>query len=73
VAFADERCPRNPLLVDHATVRILELSDGTRTVAEILEQLKQEDELLQTENDLEWIETLFLDGLVRLRHPDAKP
>jgi len=54
------------------TARILELSDGTRTAGEIQEQLKREDASLAMQDELEWIETLFLDGLVRLRHPGAE-
>jgi glycosyltransferase involved in cell wall biosynthesis len=73
VVFAGENGARDPLLVDRATARILELSDGTRTASEIQAQLKCEDALLAVEDELEWIETLFLDGLVRLRHPEVEP
>jgi glycosyltransferase involved in cell wall biosynthesis len=72
VVFAGESGARDPLLVDRATARILELSDGTRTANDIQEQLKREDALLAGQDELEWIETLFLDGLVRLRHPEAE-
>lgn len=70
VVFAGEQPARDPILVDHTTARILELSDGTRTASEILEQLKCEDELLEVDDNLDWIEALFVDGLVRLRHPE---
>jgi glycosyltransferase involved in cell wall biosynthesis len=70
--FAGEHRERTPLLVDRATARILELSDGTRTAGEILERLKREDGLPEAPDNFEWIETLFIDGLVRLRHPEAR-
>ncbi len=51
------------------TARILELSDGTRTASDIMEQLKQEDALsAAVDDELGWIETLFIEGLLRLRH-----
>jgi ABC-type uncharacterized transport system fused permease/ATPase subunit len=44
----------------------LELSDGSRTVAEILERLKLERLLTKADDELAWIEGLFVGGLVRL-------
>jgi glycosyltransferase involved in cell wall biosynthesis len=71
VVFAGEGA-REPVVVDLLTARILELSDGTRTVRDIIAQLKLENALSAGIGDeLGWIETLFIEGLVRLRHPDA--
>jgi glycosyltransferase involved in cell wall biosynthesis len=70
VVFAGEQPARDPIMVDRTTARILELSDGTRTASEILDQLKCEDGLLEVDDNLDWIEALFVDGLVRLRHPE---
>jgi glycosyltransferase involved in cell wall biosynthesis len=69
VVFArigDER--REALLVDIATARILNLCDGTRTVAEVASRLGHPSGAPATKRELEWIENLFLSGLVRLRH-----
>jgi glycosyltransferase involved in cell wall biosynthesis len=74
VVFAGARGGREPLLVDRATARILELSDGTRTASEIMAQLKEEGGIAAAmAENLGWIETLFIDGLVRLRHPEMEP
>jgi hypothetical protein len=54
------------LVVDGRTARILELSDGTRTAAEILGQLDDEH-AGPRENELGWIEYLFLHGLISLQ------
>jgi hypothetical protein len=57
----------DPLLVDELTARILRLSDGTRTVAEIVAMLG-EDVTPQTAGDnLYWVRHLFLRGLLSLR------
>jgi hypothetical protein len=71
VAFAGEDGARDPLLVDQATARILELSDGKLTAGEICERLKRERGSSEMRNDLAWIENLFVRGLVRLQHPDV--
>jgi glycosyltransferase involved in cell wall biosynthesis len=71
LAFAGERGARDPLLVDHATARILELSEGKLTAGEICERLKRERGSAEVRNDLAWIENLFVSGLVRLQHPDV--
>jgi hypothetical protein len=69
--IAGEGDARDPLLVDQATARILELSDGKLTAGQICEHLKRERGSLEVQNDLAWIENLFVSGLVRLQHPDA--
>jgi glycosyltransferase involved in cell wall biosynthesis len=71
VAFAGEGGARDPLLVDHATARILELSEGQLTAGEICEHLKRERGSSEVRNDLAWIESLFVSGLIRLQHPDV--
>ena len=71
LAFAGEGGARDPLLVDHATARILELSEGKLTAGEICERLKRERGSSEVHNDLAWIENLFVSGLVRLQHPDV--
>lgn len=71
VAFAGEGGARDPLLVDRATARILELSEGKLTVGEICERVKRERGSSQGRNDFAWIENLFVSGLVRLQHPDV--
>jgi glycosyltransferase involved in cell wall biosynthesis len=58
---------RAPLLVDKVTARILALSDGTRTAAQIVRQLGQEGAMLAVDDSLGWIENLFLCGLLRLQ------
>ena len=71
VAFAGEGGALDPLLVDHATARILELSDGKLTVGEICERLKSERVSLEGQNELAWIKNLFVNGWVRLHHPEV--
>lgn len=64
---------RPALIVDRGTARILQLSDGTRTASDIMLQLRREDLLSETvDDDLGWIETLFVEGLVRLRGTNLK-
>ncbi len=60
-----------PLVVDGCTARILELSDGTRTAAEILGQLDDEH-AGPRENELGWIEYLFLHGLISLQQRNER-
>ena len=55
-----------PLFIDESTARILDLSDGTRTAAEIITQLEHEQAGAKG-NELEWIEYLFVEGLIGLR------
>jgi hypothetical protein len=68
VAFA---CPdgerRNPLVVDGTTVQILKLSDGTRTVSELIGALNRQDRRSSESDRLAWMEGLFVEhGLISL-------
>jgi hypothetical protein len=56
---------REPLVVDPMTARILMLSNGTRTVADVVKELTT-DASLEAVNH-EWIENLFVCGLISLR------
>jgi glycosyltransferase involved in cell wall biosynthesis len=56
---------RDPLVVDGATASILQLSDGTRTASEIVEELVREGASPGSDG-LEWIEYLFVHGLISL-------
>jgi hypothetical protein len=60
---------RSPLIIDAMTARILDLSDGTRTVSDILRALDRKPGL-PSGRDVEWIEHIFVQGLVSLQ---AKP
>ena len=64
---------REPLLVDASTARALELSDGTRTVAEVLAQLESEGTTSLESDSLDWVEMLFRSGLLTLRSKRAIP
>ncbi len=65
--------PRDPLLVDGLTARILMLSDGTRTAAEIAAELNASAGILVVESHLDWIENLFVQGLISLQErPDPE-
>ena len=57
---------RSPLLINSVTARILELSDGTRTVADILQALNRETDP-SAGRDLTWVERVFAEGLVSLQ------
>ena len=59
---------QDPLLVDGLTARFLELSDGRRTVLEIIETLGAEVGAMDPDGEFEWIEDLFLWGLISLEH-----
>jgi glycosyltransferase involved in cell wall biosynthesis len=61
---------REPLFIDEITARILQLSDGTRTVSAIVASLESESPGI-TDN-VKWIENLFLLGLVSLRDEPAR-
>jgi hypothetical protein len=68
VAFA---CPdgeqRNPLVVDAITAQILKLSDGTRTISEVVGALKDRDRHSTESDRLAWMEGLFVEhGLISL-------
>jgi hypothetical protein len=63
-------CPRgtqrDPLHVDGATARILKLSDGTRTALAIAQTMASPLDGHAVANNLEWIERLFVLGLIGL-------
>jgi glycosyltransferase involved in cell wall biosynthesis len=60
----EDRCP---FLVDHYTARICELSDGTKTVRQIIRRLEQELGADQRLDHRAWMEDLVLSGLLRLQ------
>jgi glycosyltransferase involved in cell wall biosynthesis len=62
---------REPLLVDPATAKILELCDGTRTAAQIAGQLNQDK--AEIDDNLRWIEGLFRRRLIRLEEASGRP
>jgi hypothetical protein len=79
VAFAGGVAPREPLVIDARSARMLQLCDGTRTAAQIVRALNGSG---PAKDDLGWIESLFVHGLISLgdqsrkappvrRHPDA--
>jgi hypothetical protein len=63
---------REPLLVDRATAQILDLCDGTKTVAQIAKQLDQQ-EAGAIDDNLRWIEGLFRRRLIQLEEPRRDP
>jgi glycosyltransferase involved in cell wall biosynthesis len=63
---------REPLLVDRATAQILELCDGTRTAAQIASHFDQK-EAEAIDDNLRWIEGLFLRRLIRLEEASRNP
>jgi glycosyltransferase involved in cell wall biosynthesis len=68
--------PRDPLLVDGLTARILMLSDGTRTAAEIAAELTANEGISVVASHLGWVENLFVQGLISLEErlvPDCDP
>jgi glycosyltransferase involved in cell wall biosynthesis len=58
---------REPLMVDGLTARILMLSDGRRSAAEIATELGRQSNYPVAPDNLEWIEHLFVCGLIWLR------
>jgi hypothetical protein len=58
---------REPLFVDELTARILKLSDGRRSAADIVRQLDRENGKAAKDDILKWIEQLFLRGLLGLQ------
>jgi glycosyltransferase involved in cell wall biosynthesis len=58
---------REPLLVDGLTARILMLSDGKRSTAELARELDGESNAWEEARNLKWIEHLFVCGLIGLR------
>lgn len=68
LVFAPAKGRRSePLLVDGATARILQLSEGRQTALEIAAQLESEEGATSVEDSLAWIEELFRRGLIGLR------
>jgi hypothetical protein len=71
LVFAPAKGRRSePLLVDGATARILQLSEGRQTAWEIAAQLESEEGATSVEDSLAWIEELFRRGLIGLRDRD---
>jgi hypothetical protein len=58
---------RDPFLVDGTTARILDLSDGTRSAAEIVAELNREFGILEANNYLKRIQHLFIHDLISLQ------
>ena len=66
VAFGRREGPRrDPVLVDELTARVLMLGDGTRRVRDIVGGSNGSGNLASAD-DLEWIESLFVQGLLSL-------
>jgi len=65
-ASADGR-RRDPLVIDAAAKRVLDLSDGTRSASEIVAELNQEGHLSGGDAGLKLIESLFAHSLILLR------
>jgi len=63
---------RSPLVVDALTARILELSDGRRTVSDILHEINVKRGRPAGEG-LDWIEHIFVEGLVSLQAARIDP
>jgi glycosyltransferase involved in cell wall biosynthesis len=58
---------RTPFLVDQYTARICELSDGTKTIRQIVRWLEEELRGGQQLDHRAWIEDLVLSGLLKLQ------
>jgi glycosyltransferase involved in cell wall biosynthesis len=58
---------QGPLLVDRLTAQILMLSDGKRSAAELARELGHQSDASVEADNLEWIEHLFVCGLIGLR------
>jgi hypothetical protein len=58
---------RDPLIIDAAAARILDLSDGTRRACEIVAELNREGRLVGEDAAFKRIESLFAHGLILLR------
>ena len=58
---------QSPFLVDRYTARICELSDGTKTVRQIVRRLQQELRGDQRLDHRDWMEELVLSGLLRMQ------
>jgi glycosyltransferase involved in cell wall biosynthesis len=57
---------RDPLIIDAAAARILDLSDGTRSACEVVAELNREGRLLAGDAAFKRIESLFAHGLILL-------
>ena len=64
---------REPLVVDDLTMRILQLSDGTRTASQIVRELGRGTTRTARQHNLKWIERLFVHGLLSLRDKRLGP
>jgi glycosyltransferase involved in cell wall biosynthesis len=62
---------REPLIVDGLTAQILKLSDGRRSAAQIAGELGRQSSPSVEAGHLEWIEQLFVRGLIGLRDSPA--
>jgi hypothetical protein len=62
---------REPLIVDGLTAQILKLSDGRRSAAQIAGELGRQSGPSVEADNLEWIEQLFVRGLIGLRDAPA--
>jgi hypothetical protein len=62
---------REPLIVDGLTAQILKLSDGRRSAAQIAGELGRQCGPSVEADNLEWIEQLFVRGLIGLRDSPA--
>jgi hypothetical protein len=58
---------RDPLVIDAATARILDLSDGTRSASQLVTELNREGQLFGRDVALKRIEGLFAHGLILLQ------
>jgi glycosyltransferase involved in cell wall biosynthesis len=65
-AGADGR-QREPLLVDGLTSKVLKMSDGTQTTAEIVGKMIKDGDMSTEFDGSKWIEHLFLSGMISLR------
>ena len=63
---------RDPLVIDAAAARILDLSDGTRRACEVVAELNRDGQLLGGDAAFKRIESLFAHGLILLRDKRLK-
>jgi glycosyltransferase involved in cell wall biosynthesis len=70
VVVCHREANRDPLIFDAMTARFLELVDGRKTIAEILAQLDQCDDVSTLGKWARWVEHLFLLGVIGLRDVD---
>jgi glycosyltransferase involved in cell wall biosynthesis len=57
---------RDPLVIDALTARILQLSDGTRTAAQVIRDVDRAAGRAAETDDLKWLQHLFVHGLISL-------